>query len=90
VYILHNVERYVLRNLNVDIENAGLKIYVRFSISVNRRETLQDFNAFANTELLEFLHQVSASWLSLLPRFETHTCNIFCSNFWSRQTNCTV
>jgi len=34
-YILHNLERYALRNLNVGIDNAVIKFYGYFSISAN-------------------------------------------------------
>jgi len=61
-----------MRNLNVNIENAVLKICGHFSIPGNRRETLKDFNSFADTELLEILRHVSARWLSLLPSIESN------------------
>jgi len=91
LYILLNILRFALRNLNMDFENTVLKIYCRFSISANRHETLKDFNSFADAELLEILHHVSTRWLSLPPFIErvfTHTWKALCSHFLSRPTNC--
>ena len=66
-YTLHNVARYVLRTLNVDINNVVLKIYGHFSIAAKRRAILKDFDSFTATEILEILHHLSTRWLSLLP-----------------------
>jgi len=75
---LHNVERYPQRNLNVCRENAVINVYVHFSISANRRETLRDFNSFADTAPLEIFHHASTRWLLLLPSVmcPSHFCRV--------------
>jgi len=74
--------------MNEDKENAVSKLNGHFSILANRRETLKDFDSFADTEILEILHDVPTRWLSLLPFTESilHTWKAFYALIF-KQTN---
>ena len=71
--------------MNEDKENAVSKLHGHFSILANRRETLKDFDSFADTEIL---HDVPTRWLSLLPCTESilHTWKAFHALIF-KQTN---
>ena len=63
--IVHNTLKFALGNLNVNIENIVLKIYSNFSMSAKRRETLEEFHIFVETEFHEILRSVPTRWFSL-------------------------
>ena len=48
-HILHNTMEFAWANLNLDIKNIVLKICSHFSTSAKRRETLKEFQIFAET-----------------------------------------
>jgi len=69
-HIIHNMAKYALNNLDIDIENIVLKIYGHFSVSAKRRDNLKEFHDFVKTEFKEILRHVPTRWLSLQPCIE--------------------
>lgn len=67
MHISFIIQRKALDQLSVDIENIVLKVYGFFSISAKRRESLEEFCEFCDTEFHEILRHVVTRWLSLNP-----------------------
>lgn len=69
-HILHNATRYAASSLDVDVENAVLKVYSHFSISASRTAQLKEFCEFVEVEECNLLRHVVTRWLSLLPSID--------------------
>ena len=69
-HILHNATRNAASSLDVDVENAVLKVYSHFSISASRTAQLKEFCEFVEVEECNLLRHVVTSWLSLLPSID--------------------
>ena len=69
-HILHNATRHAAGCLNVDVENAVLKVYSHFSVSATRTAQLQEFCEFLEVSECNLLRHVVTRWLSLLPAID--------------------
>ena len=69
-HTLHNATRYTASSLDVDVENALLKVYSHVSISTSRTAQFKEFCEFVEMEECNLLRHVVTRWLSLLPSID--------------------